>query len=104
MSRYIDADAILETMRSVMDMQELYLPIHFIDFVIDNMPTADVQEIKHGRWVVSVEKGKCVARCSVCKRKSKTMKYGKQIVPFYTPYCSICGAKMDGGDINERWK
>lgn len=46
MPRYIDADEVLETMRSNMDMQELYLPTHFIDFVIENMPTADVQPVK----------------------------------------------------------
>lgn len=41
--RPIDADKVLETMRSNMDMQELYLPTHFIDLVIDNMPTIEAE-------------------------------------------------------------
>lgn len=53
MPRYIDADEVLETMRSNMDMQELYLPTHFIDLVIENIPSADVQPVKRGRWVYS---------------------------------------------------
>lgn len=63
MPRYIDADKVLETMRSNMDMQELYLPIHFIDFVIEDMPTADVQPVKHGRWI---EEEPRVLVCSEC--------------------------------------
>ena len=37
--RLIDGDAVLEFMRDRLDMQELYLPIHFKEFVIDEMPT-----------------------------------------------------------------
>ena len=37
--RLIDADAVLEQMRNTFDMQELYLPIHLKELVIDEMPT-----------------------------------------------------------------
>ena len=41
MSRLIDADKIPEMIERAFDMQELYLPSHFIELVIDEMPTAD---------------------------------------------------------------
>ena len=41
MTRLIDADAFEEEARSRIDMQDLYLPIHIKDFVIDEMPTVD---------------------------------------------------------------
>ena len=44
--RLIDADAVLDMMNSQMDMQELYLPIHFKELVIDQLPTAyDVDKV-----------------------------------------------------------
>lgn len=44
--RLIDADAVLDMMNSQMDMQELYLPIHFKELVIDQLPTAyDVDNV-----------------------------------------------------------
>ena len=42
MPRYIDADLILPEMESKFDMQELYLPVHFQEFIVDEIPTADV--------------------------------------------------------------
>ena len=43
--RLIDADKILEKMQSVMDMQDLYLPTHFKEMVIDEMPAVDAVEV-----------------------------------------------------------
>lgn len=45
--RLIDGDAVLEFMRDRLDMQELYLPIHFKEFVVDEMPTVSP---KQGQW------------------------------------------------------
>lgn len=39
--RLIDADKVLEYLAISMDMQDLYLPAHFLEFVIDEMPTED---------------------------------------------------------------
>lgn len=62
---------------------------------IDNLPTADVEEVKHGCWVDCIEAGTTVAgiefsglvgyKCSLCGRYE-----GKK-----EPYCN-CGAKMVG--------
>lgn len=44
--RLIEADAVLDMMNSQMDMQELYLPIHLKELVIDVQPTAyDVDKV-----------------------------------------------------------
>ena len=40
MSRLIDADKLIEDMRDKWDMQDLYLPIHFKELLIDEQPTA----------------------------------------------------------------
>ena len=39
--RLIDADDAIRKMESAMDMQEVYLPIHFKEWVIDEVPTID---------------------------------------------------------------
>lgn len=56
---------------------------------IDNAPTADVQEVRHGKWkwysdMVDV-------RCDLCGR------FANQA----TDYCPNCGAKMDAEEGDE---
>lgn len=92
MPRYIDADELLEAMRSNMDMQELYLPIHFIDLVIDEMPTADVEPVRHGRWIHEMVG---YVKCSVCNDLEE------DVCAIFYNFCPNCGAKMDGGDEDE---
>ena len=42
--KYIDAEQLKQTVETSMDMQDLYLPSHFLD-VIDGIPAADVVEV-----------------------------------------------------------
>lgn len=106
MPRYIDADEVLETMRSNMDMQELYLPTHFIDLVIEDIPTADVQPVKHGRWETwgYIFHGIAWKRCSVCGKTAdvsyQALLDGK--IEMATPsICGCCGCRMDGDSNDE---
>lgn len=69
-------------------------------FMIDNMPTINVEPVKHGRWKHSETEGLPTNRfvCSEC--------YGLTIVSTYRNrcmfnYCPHCGAKMDGGEQDE---
>lgn len=63
--------------------------------IINQQPTADVVEVKHGEWIKiknqffsrSDGKGGNAVKCSVCGEPSSCS--------FATPFCSICGAKMD---------
>lgn len=43
--RLIDADAFLEEARNRIDMQDVYLPIHIKELVIDEMPTIDAVQV-----------------------------------------------------------
>ena len=93
MARYIDADRLKDAFHT--DTEHLQSrDEHLFDlimFEIDETPTADVAEVKHGEWEkrqklygVGVE-----YVCSVCEKGIR--QYEGQ------PICSECGAKMDGG-------
>lgn len=62
--------------------------------LIENAPAADVQPIRHGRWI---NRGKSpyndmftVYECSECGVKFQNMVSPER-------FCGNCGAKMDGG-------
>lgn len=88
--RLIDADKVIEVMRNKLDMQELYLPIHLKELVIDEMPTViDMNEVI--KKITSMEekavKRACEARRSgnndkVAHNDGKTVAYGavKEII------------------------
>lgn len=52
------------------------------------VPTADVAEVRHGKWL----DGKKNYICSNCKSETGVVKFN---------YCPNCGAKMDGKDEND---
>lgn len=53
------------------------------------LPAADVQPVRHGRWLWRSFN----IMCSECD----FMPYFDSTEPLY-PYCPNCGAKMDGGE------
>lgn len=63
---------------------------------IDDMPAADVQEVRHGKWIDTEPKydyeNHCAAhyQCSECGRRTGI----KQTRTY--KYCPRCGARMDG--------
>lgn len=77
---------------------------------IDNIPTADVVPIRHGRWEWfeewsystpehSAECDDCGWRCSECKTALEDMVNGYYDDPYEMPqlnYCPNCGVRMDG--------
>ena len=89
MARYIDADLLR------IEMEELYE--HHIEMrnfsadgavadcltMLNNAPTADVAEVKHGEW--QRQKNGFYFVCSVCGKAAATK----------GNYCHSCGAKMD---------
>lgn len=84
MPRYIDADALLEYVLSgrwKLESQTSEV------LRIQRAPTADVQEVKHGKWGYHYE-GTPLFRCSLCGKDTQ----------YEENYCPKCGAKMDGGE------
>ena len=62
--------------------------------IIEQAPTAEVEEVKHGEWISLGKSGffKNIFQCSKCGRIEE-MNVDNQ-----EPYCH-CGAKMDGGNV-----
>lgn len=80
MAEYIDKDkAIDEVFEAFADGRSAYIALEAI-------PAADVQPVRHGRWI-DHQKGRWVyAKCSECVT----------VHDVKSNYCPICGAKMDG--------
>lgn len=53
------------------------------------IPSADVEEVRHGEWEYYTIGVTSYRECSVCGENSPS--------GFKSPYCPNCGAKMDGG-------
>lgn len=100
MARYIDADNLIN------ELSAACMPIYekgitgilgdnsSIADIINEQPTADVQEVKRGYWKFN-QHSKVVAsfRCSECQTCFYNFGNSKILSP--TPYCPICGARME---------
>lgn len=102
MPRYIDADKLNAKL-----MDEYYgmisdesMKIYKIMQMLDNAPTADVQEVRHGKMNMYKPRSmnrNATYKCSVC---------GKLCSSYYNDvgewkFCPHCGSKMDLEDDNE---
>jgi len=101
MSRYIDADTIEIILDGAIQGEEVtgnapMINAHELMCMLHDIPAADVQEIKRGRWLVK-DKGIIVTSycCSECGRVVRD-DTGYDVVIDY-PYCH-CGAKMVNED------
>ena len=72
-----------------MHLDNLAEGFHEADRVIQKMPTADVVELKHGRWRRRAKYGEVY--CSECGTLERYTDGN-----FKSRYCPNCGAKMDG--------
>ena len=97
MSRYIDADKLVEYEEHAWDWDtvngiETAIALRQVISDIRHEPTADVVEVKHGEWIPHpLEKGEMsIDRdvCSIC---------GVQFADAWMfDYCPICGSYMRG--------
>lgn len=62
-----------------LDQQELYLPCHFKEYIIEEVPSV---QLETGRWF---DIGSLSCRCSNCGGKNNRE----------SKYCPNCGAKME---------
>lgn len=91
MAEYIDRDEVIAWIWKQKRLSKGYTVM-----VIQDLPTADVAPVRHGKWVHSRYEN-CseqfeIVKCSCCGHEAYTM-------AFYVRggnYCPNCGAKMDG--------
>lgn len=100
MARYIDADNLIN------ELSAACMPIYekgitgilgdnsSIADIINEQPTADVQEVKRGKWLKlgndPIDNKQWI--CSECKGLTETAYYCGHC---YYNYCPNCGARMD---------
>lgn len=88
MPRYIDADKLIEAWEreceSATDLFDAF------DYAIEDTPTADVTEVKHGEW----KRSGPLLECQRCGEIYSQL--GGNADKDWN-YCPSCGAKMDGG-------
>lgn len=79
------------------DIEEQIKELGCIDFIA----RADVQEIKHGKWIESEDDyyGFYIIKCSLC-REEWCFEVEDDVKSMNYNYCPNCGAKMDGGNNN----
>ena len=104
MARYIDAEQFLKStiskfnciplvgVTSYINGEECFDGEHF-DTLINEQTTADVEEVKHGKWVHTDKARHWTGKdeCSECTYHS----YDRDDLS-HLNYCPNCGAKMDG--------
>lgn len=61
---------------------------------INNLPSADVEPVRHGRWIFSPDNAE--GTCTWCSGKIYGRPYQNTYVIVPYKYCPHCGARMDG--------
>ena len=95
MSRYIDADALLEKVQFRVRINDdtdktIKRCVEITRNLIKNAPTADVEPVVHGRWDLIIDKGISYHQCSVCGF------YPNYGIVLHSNYCPNCGCRMEG--------
>ena len=99
MAEYIERSKVIELLKSTEINGSPYMKRIVkatvdlaIEAILDDVPAADVEEVKHGQWICHGDAG--VTECSVCHNGvSEYVEY---------PRCMFCGAKLDEEDENGR--
>lgn len=77
--KFIDADVLAKQISKRVNNPSIR---SWLFAIINEMPAADVQEVRHGKWAGTV--------CTNC---------GESTSDYYDcDYCPQCGARMDGED------
>ena len=86
MNEYYSKEQLLECTKTALqyDMYDLE------DF-LEEVPTADVVEVKHGEWIAVPSSDMSTGKAYKCSECGK-FRFGVRL----PSYCQECGAKMDG--------
>lgn len=67
-----------------------------VGMMIEDAPTADVVEVKHGEWLEGdSDVGWELVRCSLCGKEQSLFQDEEK-----PSYCPRCGAKMNGNNLS----
>lgn len=88
MPKYIDAN-LLKAEFTGNFTKDYGVPL--IKSIIDQQTAADVQEVKHAKWVYSGE----YVQCSNCEHVTDDFCYDDEMNMILPHYCSNCGARME---------
>ena len=100
--RVINAEELMKLYEAPKDMPEwdgFVVPISVVIQNILDMPTLEVEEVRHGVWIAkNIDATSTLFTCSNCQREVEAMndycgKPTEHIATIY-PYCH-CGTKMD---------
>lgn len=98
MTKYIEREKLINELQCLPEQGELlYLGVYDC---VNTTPTADVQEIKHGKWIKmynNPDDGNYY--CSECHNGIDVATGKVTPIDRGLLYCPNCGAKMDGGAI-----
>lgn len=113
MSRYIDAEKLIRRLKErydalvdAYDIWDAYTQgfgeaFEMAEDVLDEIPTADVVEVKHGKWID--KEGDDEGACSQCRFNILDIvdscwgMFSDKFDPYEdAKYCPNCGARMDG--------
>ena len=67
-----------------------------LDIYVKNMSAADVQLVKHGKWIIDYAEGRKIyhAHCSECGKEPTRNIGGDYYIDKLSDFCSNCGAKL----------
>lgn len=93
MSDYISREAALTELQN----PELFnVSPRFLQILRD-LPAADVEPVRHGRWISLTDCSNAGVYCSICHKKVYKEDYAwcNRKNKVRSPYCPNCGSKMD---------
>ena len=102
MTEYISRESVLDKLAIIYDLArtDQKAPISCAISDIKSIPAADVQTVKHGRWLPS---DSCITaaygtiHCQICSECGADLMEDND---YDYDFCPVCGARMDG-ETNE---
>lgn len=90
MADYLSRKFVLSCVDSFLSKTDMPIAAQYFYDCFRECEAADVQPIRHGRWLSS---DACITiDCQVCSECRSNILMDR----FYYDYCPVCGARMDG--------
>lgn len=100
MAEYYNADTLLEFVKNNTPHMDGNTTMQCVEWSIKEAPTADVKEVKRGRWKHSESplgwQDVDVAICSVCDEEWVLDEWDIKEFSLFHNFCPMCGADMRG--------